>query len=373
MGPRISRNAVCWCGSGKKFKKCHMYRESAPRPTLQKVIETAQEAYSHKVCLHPDPSSCQRGIIKAHSIQQNGGLSKIAVNGRVYGIQENNVGDLSRSKGVIVPKLVSIGKASTFTGMCGFHDDHTFAPIEKYPFVSCPEHTFLLAYRNFCKELFAKLSAANLFETLRDADNSQPFEVQFAIQHFVGVMKRAFDQGHKDVERIKADYDKSLLAKDYSATRYYAIRFNEVPDLLACSGNYPEFDFAGNRLQSLLDPKRTPEHVTFSIIATDSGGVVVFSWLGDMSCPERLVKSLHALSDADIGDAIIRHAFEYCENIYMSPKWWNGLEETKRTALCQRISAGADVTAERRSDCLVTDGNNYVNWTVLARETNLML
>ena len=372
MEPRLGRNDPCWCGSGKKYKKCHLNRESAPRRTIQEVIGTAQAVYAQEVCLHPDPSTCNRGIIKAHSVQQNGGLSRIAVKGKVYGIRENNVGDLSKHNGLLAPKLVGVGRASTFTGMCGFHDDQTFAPIEKKPFVACPEHAFLLAYRHFCKEVFTKRAAANLLSLLRTSDAGQPFDMQVALQRRVDVMQGGFDQGHRDTETIKSSYDKALLAKDYSAVRYYVVRFKEVPDVLCCSGNFPVFDFEGNTLQRLLDDK-LPDHVTFSIIATDAGGAVVFSWLGDCQCSERLVKSVNKLPDADIADAVVRHAFEYCENIYIFPTWWDALDQAKKMALGRRSTEAANVTVERKNNCLMYDGFNYVNWTVTVRESNLTL
>ena len=372
MEPRLGRNDSCWCGSGKKFKKCHLNRESAPRRTIQEVIETAQAAYAQKVCLHPDPSTCNRGIIKAHSVQQNGGLSRIAAKGKVYGIRENNVGDLSKHNGLLAPKLVGVGHASTFTGMCAFHDDQTFAPIEKKPFVACPEHAFLLAYRHSCKEVFTKRAAAKLFSPLRTADAGQSIEMQVAFQRSVDAMQGGFDRGRRDTETIKASYDNALLAKDYSAVRYYVVRFKEVPDVLCCSGNFPMFDFDGNSLQRLLD-NNLPDHVTFSIIATDAGGAVIFSWLGDCPCSERLVKSLHKLPDADTGDAIVRHAFEYSENIYMSPTWWEALDEPKKMNLRRRSTKAADVMFERKNNCLMHDGFNYVKWTVTGREGNLTL
>ena len=31
----LSRNAPCWCGSGKKFKKCHLGKEQIPYPAMQ--------------------------------------------------------------------------------------------------------------------------------------------------------------------------------------------------------------------------------------------------------------------------------------------------------------------------------------------------
>lgn len=372
MKPKIGRNAPCWCGSGKKFKNCHRNRESAPRRTIQDTIETIRAAYAQKVCLHPDPSTCNRGIIKAHSIQQNGGLSRIAVKGKVYGIRENNVGDFSKNKGLLAPKLVGTGNASTFTGMCGFHDDQTFAPIEKKPFVACPEHAFLLAYRHFCKEVFTKRAATQLFPSLRTTDASQPFETQVAFQRFVDEMQGGFDQGHQYVETIKNSYDNALLCNDHSAIHYYVIRIKEVPDVLCCSGNFPIFDFEGNTLQRLLDNK-LPDHVTFSIIASDAGGAVVFSWLGDCPCSESLVKSLHNLPDTDIGDAVVRHAFEYSENIYMFPTWWDNLDRSNILALRRRSTKAGNVTIKRENDCLVDDGFNYVNWTVTSRESNLTL
>ncbi len=293
--------------------------------------------------------------------------------GKVYGIRENNVGDLSKTNGLLAPKLVGVGNASTFTGLCGFHDDQTFAPIEKRPFSSCPEHAFLLGYRHFCKEVFTKRAAANLFSPLRTADNGQPFEKQFALQGFVDVFQNGFDQGHKDAETIKASYDSALLAKDFSAVRYYVVRFQEIPDVMCCSGNFPMFDFEGNRLQKLLDFNKLPDHVTFTIIATDSGGAAVFSWLGDCPASERLVKSLHKLSNDEVGDAVVRHAFEFCENIYFSPSWWDALDEKKQLALRQHSTDAANVTVERRNNCLMYDGHDYVKWTVTARDTNLTL
>ena len=372
MEPRLGRNDLCWCGSGKKFKKCHLNRESTPRRSIQEAIEAAQAAYAQKVCLHPDPSTCNRGIIKAHSIQQNGGLSRIAVKGKVYGIRENNFGDLSKQNGLLIPKLVGVGYASTFSGMCGFHDEQTFAPIEKKPFVVCPEHAFLLAYRHVCKEVFTKQAAANLFSLLRTADAGRPFEMQVVLQQSVDLVQEGFDQGRRDAETIKASYDKALLTKDYSAVRFFVIRFKEVPDVLCCSGNFPMFDFEGNTLQRLLDNK-LPDHVTFSIIATDAGGAVVFAWLGDCPCSERLMRSFHKLPDVEIGDAVVLYAFEYCENRYLFPTWWDALDQPKKTALCRRSTDAADVTIRRKNSCLMNDGFNYVKWTVTAREGNLTL
>ena len=33
--PKLGRNDPCWCGSGKKYKKCHMESDLKKRPNFQ--------------------------------------------------------------------------------------------------------------------------------------------------------------------------------------------------------------------------------------------------------------------------------------------------------------------------------------------------
>jgi hypothetical protein len=75
--------------------------------------------------------------------------------------------------------------------------------------------------------------------------------------------------------------------------------------------------------------------------------------------------------DANFGDAVVRFAFEHCENTYLSPTWWDGLDEASKLALRRRITNAADVTVKRQHGCLMYDGYNYVTWTDIKRETNL--
>jgi len=35
VSKKLGRNESCWCGSGKKFKKCHLNREHEPMPTFE--------------------------------------------------------------------------------------------------------------------------------------------------------------------------------------------------------------------------------------------------------------------------------------------------------------------------------------------------
>ena len=85
---RIGRNDPCWCGSGVKFKHCHLGREAQPRIDPWQSAETMKGHFSEELCLHPlaGNQSCRGGIVKAHTIRRGADLSRIAKNGHVYGV-----------------------------------------------------------------------------------------------------------------------------------------------------------------------------------------------------------------------------------------------------------------------------------------------
>lgn len=160
---KIGRNDPCWCGSGKKYKKCHYGRESMEKQSPFSAEKQLIKNYSKKYCLHPGASEneCNGYIVKAHTIQRSGGLSKIAENGHVLAFRPN-MKTLIETGGKILPKPLGIRKASTFTGFCEYHDSSTFERIEKHPFKTEKEQCFLLSYRALCRELFTKKAAQRI-------------------------------------------------------------------------------------------------------------------------------------------------------------------------------------------------------------------
>jgi hypothetical protein len=67
----LSRNERC--GSGEKYKLCHLNRETeSPLPWGQLANLHRQPFLKKKMCLHPDaPNACGK-IIRAHTIQRAG-------------------------------------------------------------------------------------------------------------------------------------------------------------------------------------------------------------------------------------------------------------------------------------------------------------
>lgn len=83
---KIGRNQPCWCGSGKKYKKCHLNREAEEEIKLWEAEQSFKKAYGSKYCTVPDTlkNECNGNIVRAHSVSKSMNLKKIARNGHVY-------------------------------------------------------------------------------------------------------------------------------------------------------------------------------------------------------------------------------------------------------------------------------------------------
>ena len=150
MGGRLGRNDPCWCGSGEKFKKCHLNRDSE-RPLPFAAISNAMwTAWQHKKCFHPQASAavCDK-IVSAHTIQRSRGLERLVdSSNHVYTFHSR------KQEEDIRVQRVGWREASTFTGFCSQHDGLTFGPLETTVFTGTEEQCFLIAYRAVCHVYF---------------------------------------------------------------------------------------------------------------------------------------------------------------------------------------------------------------------------
>ena len=180
LEPRIKMpvNEKCWCGSGKKWKKCHRDRKNQKPVHVYELFEEQRVEMEIGYCLHPNASSdtCSPKIIHAHTIQRKSSLDAIAENGHVFSPYAGLM-DIPKNNGRIIPRKAGIKAASTFMGFCAFHDNQLFSPIEKSVFITDKEAFFLLSYRAICYELFNKNMALRSVEITRQSDKGKPFEI----------------------------------------------------------------------------------------------------------------------------------------------------------------------------------------------------
>lgn len=80
---KIGRNDPCPCGNGKKYKKCCLNKSEENRfaEAIRYSISNIKNEARIKHCLHPNKEECSEKIVKAHAIQNNRILNRIAENG----------------------------------------------------------------------------------------------------------------------------------------------------------------------------------------------------------------------------------------------------------------------------------------------------
>jgi hypothetical protein len=231
-------------------------------PTFGEKLKDIRNSFKRRYCLHPNAGSeCSRKIIKAHTIQRSGSLTKIAKEQHVYTLYP---GDAELMKtGMLSPRRIGIYDASTFTGFCDFHDNVTFAPIEKRSFECTQEHSFLLSYRALCRELYMKRARVEHMPSIRNFDKGAPLEKQIWWMAQVNAMERGERSSLHHLETYKAAYDQCLINRDYSDVHYYVARIGCTPDFVCSGCVFPDYDFSGVKLQTLTNLDEVPRQEAF--------------------------------------------------------------------------------------------------------------
>lgn len=363
---KIGRNEPCWCGSGIKYKKCHLNRESDSPVPFSDIIAGLKKLTSRRYCLHPGATkgTCNGDIVRAHTIQRSGVLSKIAREGHVYQFV-NDPGTRKKTGGALSPTLVGVKNVSTFTGFCALHDQELFAPVETQPFLFTQEQCCLLGYRALCMALYRKLAAIEMHNSLmRKLDRGKPLAAQREIQEYTRLYLRGANAFIRDINAVKSMYDEILISKDFSPVKVYGIELESCPEFMCSGFDWPGINFYRQELQDPGNLETPRQLFSFSIIATDEGGAVVFTWVGGPDeALKSFVQSLHAIRNDDKPHAILRFAFGSFENICISPVWWDSRSDKEKETITDMFMSGIRVDVPPL-DFTRDDGLRMINWKI---------
>ena len=125
---------------------------------LSKKVSKLYRNCKFKECVFPDQSHCSEKVIKAHSIQKNKILNRIAENGMLI---SSGIGKTLFTKEF---EKIGISSASTFFGFCNYHDTIIFSEIENKDYVGNIEQNFLHAYRACALEYVRKKESCCIYE-----------------------------------------------------------------------------------------------------------------------------------------------------------------------------------------------------------------
>lgn len=363
---KLGRNKSCWCGSGKKYKKCHLNRDQQKPISIGEAHKATKSLKSNRYCSVPNTlkDKCTRKIINAHTVSKSSSLAEIADDtNHVLGLKVS-MSTLTKNKGVILPERIGINQASTFKGFCSYHDKSLFACIEDEEFTKTNEQLFALAYRAVCKELYAKSSSTEISELLKNADKGKDIINQIAIQEMASGFSIGTDTALKELNDFKELLDENLINSTALDMCHVIVSSSSPCPVSISSILAPDVDFDGKKIQDLSNLKVVPESVIFNSFSSDGHGYIVFSWLKSSLIITSFIETLINQSFNSVFNALLRFFFSVSENIYLSPVWWESLTEELRSALTKRIMIGVIPFIPRDDSFLTDDGYVFNGWTI---------
>ncbi|MFM1998722.1 MAG: hypothetical protein RL204_669 [Bacteroidota bacterium] len=365
--------------SNPAFKDVNNYHQSIKNKTSltpeedTKLNTLAQRAFlkdienKKKSCFIGN-SECNQ-IISAHSIQENGELSKISdlINGKsqVYHFIE----DITKKEKVI--SQIDTTKASAFYGFCHKHDQ-MFEPIDKNACVSNEQSLFLYSLRSFAHSYHnIKAFQENGLGTITETSSVASSLVQ--------MLKGLTSSLNMDISSMENDMKVPVISEEQLATLKIT-RFERHKQLLIDDLNNHKFDNlhyltyqidhlapivcaswlvmhieCGNGfmifrndsdpysgfpiIMSVLPTKERKTRIILARFKSDTGSEFIFNRL-------KIATKERALFELEISKLII----ENIENFYLNPKFWDNLSVEEKAMVVNARNKERYMFPEKRTE-----------------------
>lgn len=338
-----NRNAPCWCGSGKKFKKCHLGRHDQPKENLWTAADKNRKAFSQKRCCARDVGlgDCEGGVIKAHTVSRGPNLTKIAKDGHVLQYSAS-IPEMNKNGGKLSVKRIGIKDASVFHGFCSKHDRELFSCIENEVFTGRPDQCLTVAYRTMSRELYGKDAGTHLRETLRGADKGlQPFE-QLMLQKMLDEINTGNEVARRELKATHDALTAALVDAHPDALSSVVFEFAAPLPFMFAGAWSPFTDFHGTELQiGYVD--ELLEQIFVSSFAGESSAMICVSWRNIDDAPGRVIaEQLMELPDEQRASACLQFVTKHVENVFFNPDWFGALDEKQKERLDMLAADGLD-------------------------------
>ncbi|MGR6859007.1 hypothetical protein ACU5EH_00920 [Aliivibrio salmonicida] len=291
----------------------------------------------HKKCYFTTNNNedCQGKIINAHTVQKSGGLKQIAQNGHVRYFKPS-FKSLLDNNGKLTCEIEGVGKASTFYGFCQKHDREIFSPIENYSFNDSRFHALLHGYRAICKELYAKNDNIEFHKKTNEI-----LKVEGLLSYSLKLERDGYIKGMElavsELTELKDVLESYIQTKNSDNVNFLAIHTDEITEFMCCGAFIPEFTFDGKKLQTLFTVKELSSYLSVNIFSANSKGVILFQWIGENKEIIEFLSGLISSRSKDIPSLLTDAVFEFFENTFISPSWWNTLSTKEKKGIQNRV------------------------------------
>lgn len=365
----MGRNEPCWCGSGNKYKFCHLTLERQDRPRPHTIESSVRRRARVNRCMSaPDGfgQRCSGQIIGAHTISRASSLRAISRDGHVYGVPvHRGFSEIEASGGVFELRLEGINKLSTFNGFCSAHDNKIFEKIDGLHSVIDADFCNRIAYRSVCKELYLKEQLQvlekdlQLFEAGRDGDEQR--EVREDLKWYNRGMAAAVNElrGYKRSLEMEVEGG--------GAWRHLVTYVEGSMPVLASAPLQPlKLPRNGEVIQEFTQDGRPLQNVILNYIVRRNGGAIIFSLRNEDEVASGFVDDVQKMVPEVQLTYMVGLAFEVFENLAVRPEWWEGLSDRGRSLLNEAANRGAN-TWSQPNECaplrllgVVDPGINFI-------------
>lgn len=352
-------NELCWCGSGKKFKKCHRDREQQKRLKLGQLQAMQRKVFWRaRGCMHPQASSatCSGKVIDSHTIQRKGPLAEIVdKTNHVYRLKARHEHGLQ-----IELEKVGWKNASTFPGFCSKHDSTLFEKLELETFSGSHEQCVLQSFRVTCNEHYRKIALIESFELMRNhVDRGKNLDgqinAQLSFQENIRNNKKSVEENLQQFSL----YETAILNDRFSDFESKVYFFDGKLEVVSSTNSQVDFDFQGNELCDLWNLEIDADFIAYGIMPTENGGAFFFCWHKDQDTSRKFIESFEQIPDNDKPDIFMQYCFLTSKNTYFSKDWW------------ERRSSVQQERVKELTPSLFSDGGSYlptmpplVNWKI---------
>lgn len=326
----IKRNELCWCGSKRKFKKCHLFNDDGPYPKDMLDVGKAREYfYNSKECLALDQNRCTNKIIKAHTISKSANLKPIAEDGKVLTFKRAVKQTYEEHW---IPELVVTKNASTLLCFCSYHDKEIFENIDCTAFEINKKTAFLLSYRSIIKEYFEKSRSVKLFklsETYMRTQNEFRYISSLAAE----------EAALACLEHAKKSYESILKTRRFNDYNFYVVELPVSTKIVCSAAALIDVGVDGQIIQNLSDLKSNKSFICVNSIINDGNASVIFGWDSDSEVHAKALIDTFKASKK-IVENVVYYIFTNFGNICMNPSWYNGLDSDSKETLEYALNVG---------------------------------
>ena len=342
------------------------FKTKHPEIDLVGLQRKLKHSIRGKTCLHPGSirNECRGRIVNSHSISRSAYLAKIADNGQVITFRDDIFSCLIHEKNP-QPIKVGLSKASIFPGFCEKHDAETFASIDKPNFSLTDKNIFLLTYRSLCQAIFAKQCEHDLPQIMRE---TMP-EADIILGDYFAVLEMSTRNGEEGLLVRKAIMDECLIGQNWELVKYYGIRCRGKQEMVCSALVSIYVDLGGRVVQDPEDNVPFMVGTYFHYLPHGDDLVFMVSWDDEsFGVNRRIIRSFHGISDLELGDAALCAMFQYSDNIYLRPAWWDALAPSVKVSITNRMYNDAGLM--RRYRCFRHAWVALEPWSGIRRYSN---